>query len=91
MNYRGEFDTYEEAFAFAVYQARKYKQAHGLERPEKPYMKWSIKMIPNDPALRFGWERHCQAVEPDALLSADQLTLLLKRGVRDIASILHPA
>lgn len=77
---RSEFDAYEEAFAHAINRANEHRQAYGIEKPTG-LLKWSIKMIPNDPARRFGWEGRCQAVEPGTPLSTKQRELLEGAGI----------
>jgi hypothetical protein len=59
-----EFATYQEARSTAVERANRYQQSYGIEKPS-PYQKWTIKMIPNDPKLRFGWERQIEPVAPE--------------------------
>jgi len=86
------FDTYEQAFAHAINRANKFRQAHGIEKPGTYALglkdKWTIAMIPNDPAKRFGWERRCQPVEPGTPLSDKQAALLVAEGAEPVPA--HP-
>jgi hypothetical protein len=57
------FDTWEEAKAYAQTKADELGLSYCIEKPTK-YQGWSVKLIPQDPSRRFGWETRCQAVEP---------------------------
>lgn len=58
-------DKYIEAHNYAVTQARKLNQCYGLEAmPQYGKPGFSVKMIPNDPNKRFGWEMRCEAITP---------------------------
>lgn len=55
------------AHNYAVEQARKLNQCYGIEKM-KQYGKngYSVKMVPNNPDKRFGWEIRCEIVTPES-------------------------
>ena len=60
---------YLKAHNHAVEQARKLGRCYGIEKMRQ-YGKngYSVKMIPNNPILRFGWETRCEVVTPESPL-----------------------
>jgi len=60
---------YIQAHDYAVKQARILKQCYEIEKM-KQFGKnvFSVKMIPNSPEKRFGWESRCEAVTPESPL-----------------------
>ncbi len=57
-----EFQTWQEARAYAEQQANSMRVSFGIEKPTA-YQKWTVKMLPRK-ENRCGWELRCEAVEP---------------------------
>lgn len=58
---------YVKAHNYAVEKARQLNQCYGIEAM-KEYGKdgFSVKMIPNNPDKRFGWEIRCEVITPES-------------------------
>jgi hypothetical protein len=62
-------DEYIKAHNYAVKQARALNQCYGIEKmPRYGKAGFSVKMIPNNPGKRFGWEMRCEVVTPESPL-----------------------
>ena len=56
---------YHEAHAAAQADAQRFDRPMGLEKAnEYGRTVYRVKMLPKDPAKRFGWECWCEVVEP---------------------------
>ena len=60
---------YIQAHNYAVTRARKLNQCYGIEKMNQFGKKvFSVKMIPNNPDKRCGWEIRCEVVTPESPL-----------------------
>ena len=58
-------DGLRAARHYASTQSKQYNQSYGIEKMREYGRRiLSVKMIPNDPAKRFGWETRCEPVNP---------------------------
>lgn len=61
------FIDYIEAHNYAVNKARTLKMCYGIEKMNQfGKQVYSVKMIPNNPEKRFGWELRCEIVTPES-------------------------
>lgn len=59
------YSTYDQARHEAGELARRLNHAVGVERAsEYGRTVYLVKLIPNDPSQRFGWEMRCEPVLP---------------------------
>ena len=59
------FTDYIEAHDYAVIKARQINHWYGIEKMNQfGKVVYSVKMIPNDPNKRFGWELRCEPIDP---------------------------
>lgn len=59
------YTDYYAAHAAALADARTFNRPMGLEKArEYGRTVYLVKMIPADPAKRFGWEMRCEVVQP---------------------------
>ena len=65
MTFPDTVEGLKDARHYASQQARQYNHVYGIEAMRE-YGKQilSVKMIPNDPNQRFGWEARCEPVLP---------------------------
>lgn len=61
-----DFDTWEEASAYAHAVANRMGLAIDAGSKRLGMRRWIVRMIPNQPANRSGWELRCEVVEPEA-------------------------
>ena len=58
---------YIQAHNYAAGQAKSLNQCYGIEKMRQfGKTVFSVKMIPNNPERRFGWELGCEVVTPES-------------------------
>jgi hypothetical protein len=63
---------YLKAYNYAVGESKRLNQCYGIENmPQYGKPGFSVKMVPNNPCKRFGWEMRCEVVTPESPLIAE--------------------